>query len=37
MQKYNPCCIRPSDQTRSSEQEVSEITQLQLHALEQVY
>lgn len=31
-QKYNPGSIRPSDQTRPSEQEASEITQLQLHA-----
>lgn len=31
-QKYSPCCIRPSDQTRPSEEEASEITQLQLHA-----
>lgn len=31
-QKYNPCCIRPSDHSRPAEQEASEITQLQLHA-----
>lgn len=36
-QKYNPCCIRPNDQTRPSEQEASEVTQLQSHAPEQVY
>lgn len=37
MQKSSPCCSTPSDPMRPSEQEASEITQLQLYAKVQVY